>query len=115
VADVDTLEVKVFSSEQTTPPVPEKSLGLVDSLLESVIEMTRCLNCSSPSQPNNAEFVLLHIEDRLQEFFTKAVSLNQLKNKQTTQLDDATIIKLIDIQDERDLEFLNRILSVAVS
>ena len=39
--------------------------------------------------------VLLHLEDKLQELYTKALTLNQLKS-QSSQIDDNSLIQIME-------------------
>lgn len=50
------------------------------------------------------------MEDKLQELYTKAITLNQLKS-QSSQIDDNTLLNLMELNDSADLDFLNRILT----
>ena len=86
VVDVDELDVRVYSSE-SSQPTREKAIPLVDSLVQSVLDMIKLFQ--------NSEFVLLHLEDKLQELYTKAITLNQLKS-QSSQIDDASLINLME-------------------
>lgn len=101
VVDVDELDVKVYSSEHACMPVKEKPVHLVDSMLTSVLNMIKLFKSS--------EFVLLHLEDKLQEFYNKAITLNQLKS-QSSSIGNDMLIQLMELNDDADLDFLNRIL-----
>ncbi|CAF0972048.1 unnamed protein product [Brachionus calyciflorus] len=100
VIDSDQFEVKVYSSESSKPFLVEKPIGLVDSLVQSVLSMIDLFQ--------NSEFVLLHLEDKLQEFYTKSLAMSQIKS-QSQEISDEKLMKLIDINDVSDLEFLRQI------
>jgi len=103
VVDADELNVKVYSSEDDprSQPVPEKPVNLVDTMLASVLNMVQIFKSS--------EFVLLHLEDRLQEFYNKAITLKQLKS-QACHIGNDQLIELMDLKDAADLDFLDKII-----
>ena len=80
VVDADAYDIRVYSSEQTGPSSSsvsccfsrvDRAIHMVDDLVESVLNMIKLFQ--------NSEFVLLHLEDKLQEFYSKAMTLSQLK------------------------------------
>ncbi|RMZ93412.1 hypothetical protein BpHYR1_016496, partial [Brachionus plicatilis] len=95
-------EVKVYSSESSKPVLVEKPIGLVDSLVQSVLNMADLFQ--------NSEFVLLYLEDKLQELYTKSETMNQVKS-QSKEISDEKLMQLIDINDADDLDFLRQIQS----
>jgi hypothetical protein len=106
IGDLDKLEVKVYTSESIQEPNVECSLELVDSLLKSVFDLCHLFD-------NSPEFILLHLEDKLQEFYTKSMTVKQLLNRNETQLSPSPpsheIMQLLNIKTDNDLDFLNRI------
>jgi hypothetical protein len=85
VIDIDLLQVKLYSSEYEEPKL-ETSINLVDSLLNSVTSLNEVLP--------NGDFVLLHLEDKLQELYVQSISLNNIKN-QHKLLDKFTIMEIL--------------------
>ena len=102
VVDLDQVEIKVFSSDVSKPVIKEKPVPIIDNLLQSILNMIKLFQ--------NSEFVLLHLEDKLQELYTKSITLNQLKS-QSHQIEDSTLMQLMEIDDPLDLDFLKRVLS----
>lgn len=101
VIDADDFDVKVYSSNCERLPVNEKPVTLIDTMMKSVLNMIKLFKSS--------EFVLLHVEDKLQEFYNKAMTLNQLKS-QSNLVDNQLLIQLMELDDTADLEFLNKII-----
>lgn len=87
VVDLDELDVKVYSSETPVPETCDKSIPLIDSMLSSVLNMVKLFKSS--------EFVLLHMEDKLQELYNKALALNQLKS-QSNFIDNDLLIHFME-------------------
>lgn len=72
IVDLDLLKVNVYSSEYKEPKI-ETNIDLIDSLLNSVISLNETLT--------NGDFVLLHLEDKLQELYVQSIALNNIKNQ----------------------------------
>ena len=87
VIDADDFDVKVYSSNCERLPVNEKPVTLIDTMMKSVLNMIKLFKSS--------EFVLLHVEDKLQEFYNKAMTLNQLKS-QSNLVDNQLLIQLME-------------------
>jgi len=88
---MDELDVRVYSSEDEAGarvPAREKAVGLVDSMLASVLNMIRLFRSS--------EFVLLHLEDKLQELYNKAITLKALKSQANSGVDTGLILELME-------------------
>jgi len=91
VVDMDELDVRVYSSEDDKHdrfPIREKPVDLVDSMLVSVLNMIRLFKGS--------EFVLLHLEDKLQELYNKAMTLKALKSQSNSCVDEDLILDLME-------------------
>jgi acylphosphatase len=107
VVDVDHAEVKVYSSECTEPMLVDKSIGLVEQMLQSALNMIKLFK--------NSQFTLLHLEDKLQELYSKSVTFNELKSRLVEQTDSTqSLISLLELTDLNDLEFLKRILTAVI-
>ena len=85
VVDVDSFDIMVYSSENTEYHQVENSIKMVDDMVKSALNMIKLFQ--------NSEFVLLHLEDLLQEFYIKSITLNQLMSSYS---DEKTIMELME-------------------
>ena len=90
VVDADEMDVTVYSSNDNidTVPIRERPVPLVNDMVTSIINMTKLFRSS--------EFVLLHLEDKLQEFFLKANTLKELKNQLNLVNEQEMLINLME-------------------